>query len=219
MSEISNLYLFSYNSLQAFGWAISLFKVLSSLLATKSFHAAYAFAGEQLRIFQGLALLEIIHGAIGIVPNGPFLPLVQLAGRIHCLHATLCIIDEIQDSPIVFVMFVAWCLTEIIRYVYYVTNCVGIDSPLLTYIRYSAFIVLYPIGVAGEIWLTYLALPYYKKNNNMYPDFFAHLPLSYYGFALYMLVTYPAGWLVLYGHMLKQRRLKLFKKPHLKKEN
>ncbi|KAM7527826.1 hypothetical protein LguiB_031236 [Lonicera macranthoides] len=75
--------------------AISLFKVLSSLFATKSFHAAYAFAEEQLRIFQGLALLEIIHGAIGIVPNGPFLPLVQLAGRILCLHATLCIVDEV----------------------------------------------------------------------------------------------------------------------------
>ncbi|KAM7527829.1 hypothetical protein LguiB_031239 [Lonicera macranthoides] len=218
MSEISNLYLFSYNSLQAFGWAISLFKVLCSLLATKSFHAAYAFAGEQLRIFQGLALLEIIHGAIGIVPNGPFLPFLQLIGRIHCLHATLSFIDEVRDSPTVFVMFVAWCSTEIIRYVYYAANCVGIDSPLLTYIRYSAFIVLYPIGVTGEFWLTCIALPYYKKYI-IYADFFGYLPLSYYRFALYLLVTYPPAWLVLFAHMLKQRRLKLFKKPHQKKEN
>ncbi|KAM7527827.1 hypothetical protein LguiB_031237 [Lonicera macranthoides] len=171
------------------GLAISLFKVLCSLLATKSFHAAYAFAGEQLRIFQGLALLEIIHGAIGIVPNGPFLPFLQLIGRIHCLHATLSFIDEVRDSPTVFVMFVAWCSTEIIRYVYYAANCAGIDSPLLTYIRYSAFIVLYPIGVTGEFWLTCIALPYYKKYI-MYADFFGYLPLSYYRFALVIFACY-----------------------------
>ncbi|BBH04858.1 tonoplast intrinsic protein 1 [Prunus dulcis] len=80
--------------------------------------------------------------------------------------------------------------------------------------RYTAFIVLYPPGMAGETWLMYQALPFVKKTS-LFPDLFAGL--SYYNFLRVLLVCYPFLCLKLYLHMFKQRRSKLGKHPKKKK--
>ncbi|KAG4385306.1 hypothetical protein GLYMA_12G066150v4 [Glycine max] len=64
MSRISTLYLLAYNSFQAIGWAISLTKIFIK--------GTYASAGNLISILQCAAFLEVIHGAIGIVPSGGF---------------------------------------------------------------------------------------------------------------------------------------------------
>ncbi|XP_010253304.1 PREDICTED: very-long-chain (3R)-3-hydroxyacyl-CoA dehydratase 2 isoform X2 [Nelumbo nucifera] len=110
MSQLSNLYLFAYNSLQAFGWVISLFRVLSSFASTKSFQGAYASAGDLICLLQTVSFLEVLHGAIGLVPSGVLLPLMQWGGRTHFLLAIVSQIVEVQDLPSVFITFLAWSL-------------------------------------------------------------------------------------------------------------
>ncbi|KAJ8750559.1 hypothetical protein K2173_015718 [Erythroxylum novogranatense] len=179
MLPFSKLYLFSYNSLQAFGWSVALFRILINSVATKSLSGAYQSAGELICLLQSVAFLEVIHGALGVVPSGVLFPFMQWAGRTHFVLAIVRNIIEVQKLPAVFITFVAWSSSEVIRYQHYALNCVGSCPSWVTYLRYTAFIVLYPVGLAaGEMWLMYQALPIIRRKN-LYADFFAVLPFSY----------------------------------------
>ena len=58
---------------------------------------------------------------------------------------------------------IPWSIAEVIRYSFYLLKEFGIEIRLLTWLRYSAFIVLYPFGVAGELLTIWSALPVIKK--------------------------------------------------------
>uniref|UniRef100_A0A2N9IBA8 Very-long-chain (3R)-3-hydroxyacyl-CoA dehydratase n=1 Tax=Fagus sylvatica TaxID=28930 RepID=A0A2N9IBA8_FAGSY len=166
MSPLSTPYLFAYNSLQAIGWAFALSRILSSFVITKSVNGAYDSAGE----------------LICLVPSGVVNPLLQWGGRTHFLLAVVRQIDEVQELPSVFITFVAWSSSEVIRYSHYALNCMGSCPYWINYLRYTAFIVLYPIGMApGEMWLMYQALPFIKKKH-LHEHLFNGLPFSYYNF-------------------------------------
>ncbi|XP_041989515.1 very-long-chain (3R)-3-hydroxyacyl-CoA dehydratase 2 [Salvia splendens] len=214
MSLLRSAYLFFYNLAQALGWALSLFRILSNLSSSKSTNGAFSSAGQLICILQSLAFLEVIHGAVGIVPSGVLLPLMQWGGRTHFLFAIVRRISEVQELPSVFITFVAWGVSEVIRYSHYALYCIGSSPKWITLIRYNAFIVLYPIGVfPGEMWLMYQALPFIKKEN-LYA--YSH-PFSYYNFVLLLLFCYPFLWLKLYLHLFKQRRSKLGKQEKKKR--
>ncbi|GAB2274310.1 hypothetical protein Dimus_009076 [Dionaea muscipula] len=217
MPPLSKIYLLAYNSMQALGWSISLFWVLTSFAFTDSFDAAYSFSGDLICLLQTASLLEVFHGAIGIVPSGVLLPLMQWGGRTHYLLAIVRRIAEVQESPSVFITFLAWSISEVIRYSHYALNCIGHCPYGVTYLRYTVFILLYPVGLVGEMWLMYIALPFIKEKD-LYADSFAFLPFSYYGFVQVLLAVYPFLWLKLYLHLLKQRSSKLGKQRDKKKE-
>ena len=56
-------------------------------------------------------------------------------------------------------MLLAWSTTEVIRYSYFAVNLAsGSVSNWHTWLRYNTFFVLYPMGIASECWLVYLAM-------------------------------------------------------------
>ncbi|XP_057449120.1 uncharacterized protein LOC130740503 [Lotus japonicus] len=214
---ISTLYLLSYNSLQAIGWTVSLTKIVFNLVSTASINGTYASAGQLIIFLQCAAFLEVIHGAIGLVPSGVLLPLMQWGGRTHFVLALVAKLDEVQELTSIFITFLAWSISEVIRYSHYAFSCLGNCPSWITYLRYTAFIVLYPLGVGpGEIWAMYQALPIIKKKN-LYADSFSSLPFSYYDFLRVVLIVYPFLWLKLYLHLFKQRRAKLYRQHDKKR--
>ncbi|KDP44189.1 hypothetical protein JCGZ_05656 [Jatropha curcas] len=215
--SLPKLYLLTYNSLQAFGWTIALFRILSSFISSRSINGAYASAGELICLLQVAAFLEVIHGALGIVPSGFLFPLMQWGGRTHFVFYVRNIV-EVRELPSVFITFLVWSLAEVIRYSHYALNCLGNCPSWLTYLRYTAFIVLYPIGILpGEMWLMYQGIPFAKKNH-LYASLFSALPFSYTDFIKAVLMLYPFLWLRLYLHLLKQRRSKLGKHHERKRK-
>ncbi|CAH1432410.1 unnamed protein product [Lactuca virosa] len=208
MASLSNLYLFIYNSVQALGWAIALFRIVIDFVSTKSINGAYASAGDLICLLQTLGFIEVLHGALGIVPSGFLFPLMQWGGRTHFVIAIVHRLLEVQKSPAVFITFVAWCCMEIIRYPFYALNCLGNCPSFLTYLRYTAFIVIYPIGVLGEMWIMYQSLPVIMEKN-LFANYFSALPFTYYTFVKVVLICYPFLWLQLYLYLFKQRRSKL----------
>ncbi|MQL82848.1 hypothetical protein Taro_015330 [Colocasia esculenta] len=175
----------------------------------------FAFVAEG--ILQSLSFLEVLHAATGLVPSGAMLTLMQWGGRTHFLLAIVRQIAEIQELPQVFITFVAWSASEAIRYSHYALTGVGFCPRWLIYLRYTAFILLYPVGVGpGEIWIMYQSLPFIQERN-LHSSLFGRLPFSYYTFVTVLLLCYPFLWLKLYLHLLKQRRSKLGK-PHAKKK-
>jgi very-long-chain (3R)-3-hydroxyacyl-CoA dehydratase len=110
--------------------------------------------------FQLLAILEILHAAIGIVGGSPVTSLMQWGGRSNVLFAVVKSVPEVQATPAVGAMLLAWALSEVVRYPWYAAVTAGVCPEWLTWLRYTAFIPLYPVGVVGEMHAMYLALPY-----------------------------------------------------------
>ncbi|VYS70897.1 unnamed protein product [Arabidopsis thaliana] len=194
--------------------AISLLIILNSFLSNKTIISAYASAGFLISLFQTAAILEVLHGAIGIVPSGFLSPLMQWSGRTHFILAIVGQIKEVQDSPWLSITLVAWCIGEMIRYPHYAFTCLGRCPYWLTYLRYTGFIVIYPTGLVGELLIMYKALPYVKERN-LYANFFSVFPFSYYDFLWAVLLVYPFLWLKLYLQLFKQRKSKLGKSKKL----
>ena len=63
-------------------------------------------------------------------------------------------------------MLLAWSTTEVIRYSYFAVNLAygGVPGWLL-WLRYNTFFVLYPMGIASECWLVWLAIGPARKVN------------------------------------------------------
>ncbi|XP_070264165.1 very-long-chain (3R)-3-hydroxyacyl-CoA dehydratase 1 isoform X1 [Myotis yumanensis] len=74
--------------------------------------------------------------------------------------------------------------------------------------RYNFFIILYPVGVAGELLTIYAALPYVKKTGMFsirLPNKY-NISFDYYYFLLITMASYIPLFPQLYFHMLRQRR-------------
>ena len=196
-------WLLAYNTVQALGWSVVLWRVLAFLsTAHHSQHpsrggstgevlgaaaaagvaavaggavgdaidnasppggggegdSAWAAIGSPLVVFQYLALLEVLHALTGMVRTAWLPTLLQVASRVGCV-AVADALSSTHASPAIPIIGVAWGFTEVVRYSWYALNLVGKPPRLHTWLRYSTFLVLYPIGVLGEIQLYRDALP------------------------------------------------------------
>jgi len=68
----------------------------------------------------------------------------------YCFPAT------VSRSPAYTSMLLAWSVTEVVRYSYFAVNLAYGGVPYwLTWVRYNAFFVLYPLGIGSECWLVW----------------------------------------------------------------
>ncbi|MEQ2224924.1 Very-long-chain (3R)-3-hydroxyacyl-CoA dehydratase 2 [Ilyodon furcidens] len=79
---------------------------------------------------------------------------------------------------------------------------------ILNHCRYTFFIVLYPMGVSGELLTIYAALPYVQKTGlysvtlpNKY-----NFSFDYYSFLILVMISYIPLFPQLYFHMIRQRK-------------
>lgn len=189
-------YLLAYNLLLAGGWAVFLLRELLN---------GFAMDSTSLRLLnfcQGAAVLEIGHVAMKWVKSPLFTTFIQVFSRVFVLVFINIVPKEelicIFGITGVALITIAWGITEIVRYSYYFASLRGKEIPWLTYLRYTLFIVLYPIGVCGE-WLILLSV---MKMN--------HWELNAINMLLgIVLLTYFPFFPELYMYMWGQRRRKL----------
>lgn len=55
-------------------------------------------------------------------------------------------------------MLVMWSVGEVIRYGYFALMLSGLALNFLVWLRYSAFVLIYPIGIGAEMWLVWRAI-------------------------------------------------------------
>jgi very-long-chain (3R)-3-hydroxyacyl-CoA dehydratase len=97
-------------------------------------------------------------------------------------------------TPFYASMLLAWSVTEVIRYSYFVFNLSGGSVPAwLTWLRYNTFYVLYPLGIGSECSLVW------KASGIVVEDWQRYVLWAILG------AYVPGAW-VLYGHMIGQRR-------------
>ena len=91
--------------------------------------------------------------------------------------------------------------------------------PLL-WLRYSTFVILYPLGVASEMTMVYLAMPTIRKERPLsfsMPNSI-NFAFDYYWFCWLAIACYVPGLPELYLHMLRQRKKILGKPSHKAKK-
>lgn len=103
--------------------------------------------------------MEILHAALGIVKGSPAAAALQWFGRSNILFGIVRSVPVIQPSLAVGVMCLAWALSEVVRYPWYAATTAGVCPYWLTWLRYSMFIPLYPVGVVGEMGAAFYSLP------------------------------------------------------------
>jgi very-long-chain (3R)-3-hydroxyacyl-CoA dehydratase len=214
-SSPTQKYLLAYNALCLILWstvtlrAILLIPTLTALGQLENLLPALF---PLLKWTQTIALLEVVHAVIGLVRASPFTTAMQVASRILLVWVVLELFPQIvvktnifgrseagsTTGPVAFSgILLAWGITEIIRYGFFVWKAAISERvpPILTWLRYSTFFVLYPIGISSECLLMYLALePAAKQGKGV--DLLLKI----------VLFIYVPGSYILFTHMMAQRR-------------
>lgn len=155
-----------------------------------------------LAIAQGMAVLEILHAAMRWVKSPVASTAAQVFSRLLVLGLILLLYYHYTIHTVGYVGIVtvslAWSITELVRYSFYFFQLQNKNPKALLWMRYSFFIVLYPVGVTGE-WLI-LVSPLFG------------MVFSFYAYAAVLVVlaaSYVYYFPVLYKYMWKQRSKRL----------
>jgi len=203
-------YLLAYNALCCGLWLFTLVRAVRYLLDTNfDFGGVYSHMECLLQLTQSLAILEIVHSAIGFVRSPVSTTTIQVFSRLLLVWGVSYLAPPARVSKGFSLMLIGWCLAEVPRYFYYIINLVTPSPPFfLTLIRYSSFLVLYPAGISGEV-LTIIASLAYFKDTGFYSLSMPNqlnFAFSYYYFLLFILAMYIPGSYVMYTYMLAQRK-------------
>ncbi|CAH2304957.1 very-long-chain (3R)-3-hydroxyacyl- dehydratase 2 isoform X1 [Pelobates cultripes] len=216
---LATAYLVLYNVVMTAGWLVIAVGLVRTYLAKGSYHQLYYSIERPLKFFQTGALLEIVHCAVGIVPSSVVLTAFQVMSRVFLTWAVTHSVREVQNEDSVLLFVVAWTITEIIRYLFYTFSLLNHLPYIIKWARYTLFIVLYPMGVTGELLTIYAALPFVKQTGlysirlpNMY-----NFSFDYYAFLILVMVSYIPIFPQLYFHMIHQRR-KVLTSEHKKSD-
>jgi very-long-chain (3R)-3-hydroxyacyl-CoA dehydratase len=204
MSNVTKVYLFLYNSFQWYGWLA----ILTDRVFNYDHPDLDPISTMFLYFFQSLAVMEIIHAVFGIVRANVVTTFVQVISRVQLIlvHYNF---EDARLSEGMIPMVLAWGLVEVVRYLYLALNMFGIAPRFLTWLRYTLFYVLYPLGVYGEMRVLYDALPSIYDSEWLSIS----LPNSWnfsFSFATYIwlliYVIYIPGLYIQYTHMMAQRK-------------
>ncbi|XP_015787488.1 very-long-chain (3R)-3-hydroxyacyl-CoA dehydratase 2 [Tetranychus urticae] len=217
---IAKFYLILYNLFQFAGWGMVLYGLFT---AAKSGDLNHKKLYENIRLpllfFQTLQLIEVVHAAIKLVPSSPFLTFLQIISRIVVCWAILEPVPETRSSVGLLLILGAWGLAETTRYLYYALNIINLVPYILTWCRYSFFLVLYPAGVSGELLLMYAALGPIKQRELLFFKLPNPLNISFY--TDYAVMAFMASYIPffpkLYFYMVSQRGKSLAKTTSTKK--
>ncbi|XP_033064871.1 very-long-chain (3R)-3-hydroxyacyl-CoA dehydratase 1 isoform X1 [Trachypithecus francoisi] len=205
---LATAWLTFYNIAMTAGWLVLALAMVRFYMEKGTHRGLYKSVQKTLKFFQTFALLEIVHCLIGIVPTSVLVTGVQVSSRIFMVWLITHSIKPIQNEESVVLFLVAWTVTEITRYSFYTFSLLDHLPYFIKWARYNFFIILYPVGVAGELLTIYAALPYVKKTGM----FSIRLPnkynvsFDYYYFLLITMASYIPLFPQLYFHMLRQRR-------------
>jgi very-long-chain (3R)-3-hydroxyacyl-CoA dehydratase len=202
MNKPVKYYLGAYNLVAFIFWAAYLITYIASGFELNIYNLLL------LNIAQGLAVLEIFHALFKWVKSPVLSTIAQVTSRILVVVVVdLLFISwfcTIQNPPVygkagIIIVSFAWSITELVRYSLYFLSLSNRQPAPLLWMRYSFFILLYPLGVTGE-WLI-LTAPLTCCGQAALPQ--------YRYFLVFLFITYAIGFPVLYRYMWKQRKSKI----------
>jgi very-long-chain (3R)-3-hydroxyacyl-CoA dehydratase len=114
--------------------------------------ASSAIFIQNISIDKIRALLTSSTTPIGIVRAPVATTFLQISSRIILVWIIINPFPYLAKSAFYSSMLIAWSVTEVVRYSYFVCTLSGYNPGILTWLRYSMFYVLYPLGISSEYW-------------------------------------------------------------------
>ncbi|XP_073320501.1 very-long-chain (3R)-3-hydroxyacyl-CoA dehydratase-like [Pagrus major] len=203
-------YLFMYNLVQflGFSWIFVNMTVRLFILGQDSFYDTFHTTADMMYFCQMMAVLEVINPLLGLVKTGFFPAMIQVAGRNVILFVIFGSLEDMQNKAVVFFVFYLWSTIEIFRYPFYMLACIGNEWKLLTWLRYSLWIPLYPLGVVAEAVAVIQSLPIFDETRMFslpLPAVLGHSLSFSYTLQVYLVLMF-LGLFINFRHLYKQRR-------------
>ena len=140
MGVVGNAYLVLYNVVQFLGWSHMLYILLPHLDAAlvKGVDRGQLYSDIELsvKVFQTAAVLEVVHAAVGLVKTNPMLAMFQVSSRVFVVWAILDAVPESRLCRGLPLLLIAWIITEMIRYSFYVVGLLGTSLYFITWLRF-----------------------------------------------------------------------------------
>ena len=195
MKNSIKYYLAAYNLTAFIFWLAYLFVFISAGLKLD------AVGLLLLNVAQGMAILEILHTILKWVKSPVLSTTAQVFSRVLVVVLINVFIQSPPLTPVaeigIKIVSFAWGITELVRYSFYFLGLLDIQPRWLLWMRYTFFIVLYPLGVTGEWFI--IASP-----------LIAHFAWTLYTAMVGALsISYICYFPVLYMYMWKQRKARL----------
>lgn len=139
-------YLFVYNLMMFIGFLfvflVLIIKAISRTLADDTIEAACSI----IKLLTFIQYLEFFHSIFGLVPGGAFMSFAQVTGRLIVILFLGQSDIRINSEPFAFYLISVWSAIEIVRYPFYALRVFSVNIEPLTWLRYSLFLPLYPLG-------------------------------------------------------------------------
>ncbi|CDF37580.1 unnamed protein product [Chondrus crispus] len=216
--DLSKLYLNVYNTSQGFLWMRVLVSILWFLLL-RLFRPNNSWTLQEVYYIyipyahrgQSLAWLEVMHAAFGLAGGGVATAFVQCLGRYVVLVYVVEPIAFMHSAWVTTIMLFAWALADVVRYLFYIQSYLSRPWQTVLWLRYSLFLILYPIGIVCE-WLIYYFTLEYVDSQEL---FAVRLPNAWnfaFDFGIWnriVLLMYLYFGVFMFTHMVQQRKKKL----------
>ncbi|CAH0558278.1 unnamed protein product [Brassicogethes aeneus] len=211
-------YLIAYNGIQTVGWSYLLYQIIAYYLTASATVTLYETVKTTVMIFQNAAILEVFHAQMGIVKSNPAITAFQVASRVMVVCGVLMATLSARSTVGLPLALVAWSITEVIRYGMYTLQLINWIPYVVTWLRYSTFVILYPIGVTGELLCIYAAqqeIGAKQQWSITMPNSF-NVIFNYQHFLWFIMFLYIPLFPQMYMHMVHQRKKVLG--PHKKSQ-
>lgn len=170
--------------------------------------------GPAMKCSQILQYLECLHALVGYTKGSALFPFLQVSGRNLVLFGVINSEPRIQHKPIILCLFLVWSSVELIRYPYYIITLLKKEIQWLTWLRYSVWVILYPLGFMCEGLVLLISLSHFEESKRYTVALpnkwnFTFNMVNY--LKMHMTLMLPGLYIVM-KHMQAQRSKKL-KKP------
>ena len=165
------IYLFCYNLFMFCGflYVSAVLNLRYMKLGEDFIPEAYATVGKIMIMLHLFMFLEVLHPMFGYTKGSVLEAFLQVFGRNFVILALIESEERIQEKPVVFYLFFIYSIIELVRYPYYMLRVYDIDVGLITWLRYTAWIPLYPAGFVCEGVIMLRNIPYFEETEKFFP--------------------------------------------------
>lgn len=210
VEDFRKIYLLLYNLFQFVGFLYCL--IVISIRYAKEGHSSmegtYVAVGRAFKFCTLMQFLEILHPLLDYTSGNAILPTVQVLGRVAMIFLMIDGEPRMQTKPVVFYLFVIYATIEVIRYPYYMLRTYGVGVGILTWLRYTMWIPLYPLGFLCEGVIILRNIPYFEETSKFSMElpniwnFSLHFPTL---MRVYLLIGFFPTLYCLMNNMYKKR--------------
>lgn len=211
MASLGKLYLVAYNAVATAAWC---FVASSLIFFGREYSTGLLWESTKTRVSlaQSLAVLEIIHCMLlpKLAKGNAITTSLQVFSRLQVVWILWRIVTPSQSYLALSTALLAWTCVELIRYPFYILNAFQLVPFPLKWLRYNAFIVLYPLGILSEVCCMVGGVKYFTEHPTYYPSMMPNnlnFELNLKEFYRFVLLLYVPGSVFLYTHMLTRRRM------------